>query len=131
MTSRPFKCPAEITLKVIGGRWKVLILFQLFQRVKRFSELQRAVQGITQKVLTEQLREMERDGIVKRTVYAQVPPKVEYELTERGQSLKPVIRAMCAWGLRDSGQIVTTRERGAGSDGSANPSCRDALQRRA
>src|SRR5438477_1455954 len=85
----PGKCPAEITLAVIGGRWKVIILYQLFQGVKRFSELQRAIKGITQKMLTQQLREMERDAIVQRTVYPQVPPKVEYQLTPLGLTLAP------------------------------------------
>ena len=84
MAKRTSKCPAEVTLAVIGGRWKVIILYQLFQGVKRFSELQRAIKGITQKMLTQQLREMERDGIVQRTVYPQVPPKVEYQLTPLG-----------------------------------------------
>jgi DNA-binding HxlR family transcriptional regulator len=104
MKQRSTHCPAEITLAVIGGRWKVLILFQLFQGVKRFSELSRALGGITQKMLTQQLREMERDGIVQRTVYAQVPPKVEYRLTPLGETLKPVVGAMCRWGLRQSGR---------------------------
>jgi DNA-binding HxlR family transcriptional regulator len=103
MPQRTTHCPAEITLAVIGGRWKVLILYQLFQSVKRFSELQRAIGGITQKMLTQQLREMERDGIVLRTVFAQVPPKVEYRLTPRGESLKPVVNAMCRWGLQQNG----------------------------
>src|SRR5579871_1390780 len=80
MAKRTVKCPAEITLAVIGGRWKVLLLYHLFSGVKRFSELQRGVAGITQKMLTQQLRELERDGIVQRTVYPQVPPKVEYRL---------------------------------------------------
>jgi DNA-binding HxlR family transcriptional regulator len=97
------KCPAELTLAVIGGRWKVLILYQLFQGVKRFSELQRALPRITQKMLTQQLREMERDGIVQRTVYPQVPPKVEYRLTPRGETLKPVVQAMCKWGMQQPG----------------------------
>lgn len=91
-------CPAEMTLRVIGGRWKVLLLYHLFQGVQRFSELRRSVPGITPKMLTQQLREMERDGIVSRTVYPQVPPKVEYRLTPRGESLKPVVNAMCRWG---------------------------------
>lgn len=103
---RNLKCPAEITLGVIGGRWKVIILYQLFQGVKRFSTLLRAVHGVTQKVLTQQLREMERDGIVLRTVYPQVPPKVEYQLTPRGTSLRPVVDAMCVWGLEESGRLV-------------------------
>jgi DNA-binding HxlR family transcriptional regulator len=104
MKERRTKCPAEITLAVIGGRWKVLILYELFQGVKRFSELQRALPGITQKMLTQQLREMERDGIVQRTVYPQVPPRVEYKLTPRGETLKPVVGAMCRWGAKQSGQ---------------------------
>ncbi|MGK7929118.1 MAG: winged helix-turn-helix transcriptional regulator, partial [Spirulina sp.] len=93
-------CPVEITLKAIGGRWKVLILRELFIEVKRFGQLQRALTGITQKMLTQQLREMEADGIVHREVYPQVPPKVEYSLTPLGQSLKPVIDSMHEWGLK-------------------------------
>ena len=92
-------CPAESTAKLIGGRWKIVILWYLFQGVKRFSELQRALTGVSQKVLTQQLRDMERDGIVTRTVYAQVPPKVEYSVTPLGLSLKPVVEAMHHWGL--------------------------------
>lgn len=87
-------CPAESTVELIGGRWKIVILWYLFQDIKRFSELQRALHGVTQKVLTQQLRDMERDGLVTRTVYAQVPPKVEYSLTPLGVSLKPVVEAM-------------------------------------
>ncbi|UVT14889.1 MAG: helix-turn-helix transcriptional regulator [Nitrospira sp.] len=92
-------CPAESTVELIGGRWKIVILWYLFRGVKRFSELQRALTGITQKVLTQQLRDMERDGIVTRTVYAQVPPKVEYSVTPMGLSLKPVVEAMHQWGV--------------------------------
>ena len=92
-------CPAETTLKVIGGRWKILILYHLFQGVKRFSEIKSSINGISQKVMTQQLREMERDGIIHREVYPQVPPKVEYSLTPLGESLKPVIEEMCKWGL--------------------------------
>ena len=103
MKRRTTVCPAEVTLAVIGGRWKVLILYQLFQGVKRFSELQRALPRITQKMLTQQLREMERDGIVQRTVYPQVPPKVEYRLRPRGETLKPVVQAMCKWGVQQPG----------------------------
>jgi DNA-binding HxlR family transcriptional regulator len=104
MAKRARGCPAEITLAVIGGRWKVLILYQLFQGTKRFSEMKRTLKGITQKMLTQQLREMERDGIVHRTVYPQVPPKVEYRLTSRGESLQPVVHAMCRWGIQQSGK---------------------------
>ena len=100
MKLRDPKCPAEITLNVIGGRWKFVILWHLFQGTKRFSELLHGIEGITQKMLTQQLREMERDDIVHRKVYPQVPPKVEYSLTSLGQSLKPVLDAMCAWGVK-------------------------------
>ncbi len=92
-------CPVEATLKVIDGRWKVLILRELFQALKRFSELHRALEGITQKMLTQQLRELERDGVVHREVYPQVPPKVEYSLTPLGRSLKPILDAMHEWGI--------------------------------
>ena len=92
------KCPAETTLEVIGGRWKVPILWHLLQGTRRFSELSRALDGVTQKMLTQQLRELERDGIVSRKVYPQVPPKVEYSLTADGKTLKPVVEAMCKWG---------------------------------
>jgi DNA-binding HxlR family transcriptional regulator len=91
-------CPAEATLQVIGGKWKILILWHLFQQSQRFSELRRSMNGITQKVLAQQLREMERDGIVLRKVYPEVPPRVEYSVTALGVSLRPVVAAMCEWG---------------------------------
>ncbi len=93
-------CPAEITLKVIGGRWKVLIIKELFNGVKRFNELHRSLKGVTQKMLTQQLREMEADGIVHREVYLQVPPKVEYSLTSLGKGLQPMINQMHEWGIK-------------------------------
>lgn len=99
-------CPVETTLAVIGGRWKVLILRELFAGTKRFNELQRALPGITQKMLTQQLRELERQGIVQRTVYPQVPPKVEYSLLPLGKSLKPVLRAMHVWGQRHARELA-------------------------
>lgn len=95
----PTSCPAEITLQVIGGRWKVVILWFLFQETMRFSDLLRSMTGITQKMLTQQLRELERDRIVQRKVYPQVPPKVEYSLTPLGRSLKSIVDAMHRWGL--------------------------------
>lgn len=91
-------CPVEATLEVIGGRWKVLILRELLVGVRRFNELHRSLQGITQKMLTQQLREMEEDGLVHREVYLQVPPKVEYSLTPLGQSLQPILEVMHQWG---------------------------------
>lgn len=91
-------CPAEATLLVIGGSWKVPIVWHLAKGTLRFSALRRDVGSVTQKVLTQQLRELERDGIVHRKVYAQVPPCVEYSLTPAGKSLMPVVEAMCRWG---------------------------------
>ena len=101
-------CPVETTLHVISGRWKTVILFHLFDGTKRFSELLRSMSGITQKMLTQQLREMEKDGVVRRRVYPQVPPKVEYSLTPLGHSLRPVVEAMCRWGLRHN-QVTSAR----------------------
>jgi len=103
MRRRETRCPAEITLNVIGGRWKIPILWHLAQGTRRFSELRRGLDGVTQKVLTQQLRELERDGIVHREVYPQVPPRVEYSLTTLGKSLRPVVEAMCKWGMRQMG----------------------------
>ncbi|MCX7772272.1 MAG: helix-turn-helix transcriptional regulator [Clostridia bacterium] len=92
-------CPVELTLAVIGGKWKVLILWHLYDEgTKRFGELKNVLQGITQKMLIQQLKELERDGLIHREVYQQVPPKVEYSLTERGRSLKAILDAMCHWG---------------------------------
>ncbi len=93
-------CPVERTLEVIGGRWKVLILRELLTGIKRFGQLHRALNGITQKMLTQQLRELEEDGIIYREVYLQVPPKVEYSLTTLGESLKPILDSMHDWGIR-------------------------------
>jgi DNA-binding HxlR family transcriptional regulator len=98
MRRTEIRCPAERTLVLIGGRWKVLILYHLDPGLRRFSELRRLMTPVTPKMLAQQLREMERDGLVRRKVYAQVPPKVEYSLTSAGKSLKPVIAAMCQWG---------------------------------
>ena len=92
-------CPAELTADLIGGRWKIALLWYLFQGVQRFSDLQRAVPGVTQKVLTHQLRDMEKTGLLKRTVHPEVPPKVEYEITPLGLTLKPVVDAMHQWGM--------------------------------
>ncbi|MDP5337463.1 MAG: helix-turn-helix transcriptional regulator, partial [Nodularia sp. (in: cyanobacteria)] len=92
-------CEVETTLKVIGGRWKVLIIRELISETKRFGELQRSLPGITQKMLTQQLREMEEDGIIHREVYAQIPPKVEYSLTTLGESLIPILYAMHKWAV--------------------------------
>lgn len=91
-------CPVELTLQLIGDKWKVLIIRDLLTETKRFNELMKSVSGITQKVLTSHLRAMEADGLVIRTVYPVVPPKVEYSLTETGLSLKPILDSMVVWG---------------------------------
>jgi DNA-binding HxlR family transcriptional regulator len=91
-------CPVETTLQLIENRWKVLIIRDLLTGTKRFGELKRSVNGITQKVLTANLRGMEEDGLLSRRVYAEVPPRVEYTLTETGYSLRPILLAMEHWG---------------------------------
>ena len=91
-------CPVETTLSLIGDKWKVLILRDLMPGKKRFGELKRSIGSVSQKVMTSQLRAMEDSGLLTRTVYAEVPPRVEYELTELGYSLKPVLDAMWQWG---------------------------------
>ncbi len=91
-------CPVATTVQLIGSKWKLLILRNLMARPWRFNELRKDLEGISQKVLTESLRSMETDGLVARTVYPEVPPRVEYSLTELGQSLKPVLDAMKDWG---------------------------------
>lgn len=91
-------CPVEMTLQLIGDKWKVLIIRDLLTGTKRFNELMRSVSGISQKVLTGHLRAMEHDGLVIRKVYPEVPPKVEYTLTETGYSLKPILDSMVIWG---------------------------------
>ena len=91
-------CPVETTLTLIGDKWKVLILRDLMPGTKRFGELKRSVGHVSQKVLTAQLRAMEESGLVHREVYAEVPPRVEYSLTELGRSLKPILDSLWAWG---------------------------------
>ena len=93
-------CPVITTLAVIGGKWKPAILWELEQHhVLRFGQLKRSLPHITQKMLTQQLRELEADGIIRRTVYAEVPPRVEYNLTDYGATLTPILNEMAHWGL--------------------------------
>ena len=94
----PYDCPIEATLGMIGGKWKALILDQLTDGRLRFGELQRRMPKITPKMLTQQLRELEDDGLVERHVYPVVPPRVEYELTAFGKTVLPILTAMCDWG---------------------------------
>lgn len=96
----PTLCPVEAALDRIGGKWKGLIVLRLLERTWRFNELLRSLPGCTQRMLTNQLRELEDDGIVHREIFPQVPPRVEYSLTPRGRDLGPTIRAMCEWGQR-------------------------------
>lgn len=100
------KSPVENTLRVIGGKWKPLILWHLMEGTKRFGELKKVIPGITQKMLTQQLRELEADQLVHREVYAQVPPKVEYSLTEFGGTLAPVLDLLCDWGKTYEQQVL-------------------------
>jgi len=97
-TMRPEECSVRAALSVIGGKWKPVIARYLMLGTKRFGELRKAMPDATQKMLTQQLREMERDGVVARKVYPQVPPKVEYSLTPYGETLRPVMRELCKWG---------------------------------
>ena len=91
-------CPVATTVQLIGSKWKLLILRNLMARPWNFNELKRSLDGISQKVLTDSLRSMEEDGLITRTVYPEVPPRVEYALSELGESMRPIIDAMAAWG---------------------------------
>ncbi len=97
--------PAERALKVIGGRWKVFVLYFLFEGPKRLSELRRLISGVSQKVLVQQLREMEEHGIVHREVFAEVPPRVVYTATKLGLSLRPIVSSLCDWGRRHAHEL--------------------------
>ena len=110
---KPYYCTVELTLQVIGGKWKPIIIHRLgHDGTLRFSEIKRAIPNITQKMLTQQLRELETDGVVHREVYPQVPPRVEYSLTGIGRSVMPVIDALSGWG-RDYEAWAGTREENA------------------
>lgn len=98
MEIKTYNCPVEATLEVIGGKWKPLILWWLHQKTYRFADLRRQIPGISEKMLIQHLRELEADGIVERTVFSTVPPKVEYSLTDHGKSLKKALYAICDWG---------------------------------
>jgi DNA-binding HxlR family transcriptional regulator len=101
---KEYTCGIDVTLAVVGGKWKASILWHLAQETMRFSDLQRQFSDTTRKMLTQQLRELEADGLVHREVYPQVPPKVEYSLTGKGRSIYPILEQMCVWGkeyLRD------------------------------
>lgn len=94
----PDHCPVEVTLSAIGGKWKALILYHVRTRPRRFNELRKLIPRVTQRMLTQHLRELEADGILLREVFAQVPPHVEYSLTHKGRTLVPILDAMASWG---------------------------------
>lgn len=94
----PYKCSIALALSVIGGKWKPLILWHLQGKVLRFGELKRTLEPITQKILTQELRELEADGLINRHIYAQIPPKVEYSLTEKGRTVLPILDMISKWG---------------------------------
>jgi DNA-binding HxlR family transcriptional regulator len=103
------ECPVATTVQIIGSKWKLLIIRNLHMRPWRFNELQKNLEGISQKVLTDSLRALESDGLVTRTVYAEVPPRVEYALSELGETMRPILDAMEQWG---AGYKVMAGERG-------------------
>ncbi|MCK9578864.1 MAG: helix-turn-helix transcriptional regulator [Methanoregula sp.] len=95
---KTYHCTVEAALDVIGGKWKPIILWALGENVLRFNELQKGLPGVNSKMLTKQLRELEEDGVIRRTVYAEVPPRVEYAITDFGKTLIPILEALCDWG---------------------------------
>ena len=107
---RTFECPVEVPIAIVGGRWKTIILWYLLHEPRRNGELVRLMPRISQKVLTQQLRELEAEGLVARRVHDQVPPKVVYSMTPEGRKLEPVLQALCDWGIywaRTTGAEVT------------------------
>jgi DNA-binding HxlR family transcriptional regulator len=100
MRKAKYHCPVEVTLEAIGGKWRCVILWWLRQESKRFSELKELIPGISQKILTQQLRELETHGLIRRDVYQEKPPRVEYSLTPLGESVRPITDLMCEWGKK-------------------------------
>jgi DNA-binding HxlR family transcriptional regulator len=110
------RCPVEACLEVIGGKWKGLIVFYLLGGTKRFNELRRLLPGVTQRMLTRQLRELEADRIIQRTIYDEVPPRVEYSLTEFGKTLETIIRMLQRWGTEYLDEINAIRQEDPAED---------------
>jgi DNA-binding HxlR family transcriptional regulator len=100
---KEFHCPVEVSMEILSGKWKCLMLWHLNDGKKRYKELERIVPGVSQKMLTQQLKEMERDGLVVRTVYPEVPPRVEYSLTELGRTAFPILQLMHSWAVERVG----------------------------
>ena len=109
--SKKYYCPIDVTIKTIGGKWKPILLHHLLSGTKRFGELKKMTPDITQKMLTQQLRELENDKLIERKVYAEVPPKVEYSLTHYGLSLKDVLTELSLWGIEHSNRNNLTIEK--------------------
>lgn len=105
-----FGCPVEAALEAIGGKWKGVILYHLQSGTKRFNELRRLIPDVTQRMLTKQLRELEADQIIERQIYAEVPPKVEYSMTEFGETLSPILSALQQWGKKYIDTLTNIRE---------------------
>ncbi|TWT80320.1 putative HTH-type transcriptional regulator YybR [Planctomycetes bacterium CA13] len=112
----PPACPVEATLELIGGKWKGIVLYYLLDGRLRFSELKRKIGCVTQRMLTKQLRELEACGLVNRIVYAEVPPRVEYELTKEGKSLKPILDSLKTWGESHALRLHEKRAVAQGND---------------
>jgi DNA-binding HxlR family transcriptional regulator len=119
MSKRPILCPVETTFRVIGGRWKAAVLDQIFHGEKRFSELKRGIPGITQRTLSQQLRELQAAGIVDRTVHPDSPPRVVYSVTPLGESLRPLLESMCHWGKSHAAAMALKKLR-ASEDASSS-----------
>jgi DNA-binding HxlR family transcriptional regulator len=110
MKKEHHNCPADAAVHVLSGKWKMLILWQLVEKPRRFGELKRSVSGITEKMLIQQLRELEDDSVIHRHDFQEIPPKVEYSLTEHGQKLKPVLDALWQWGCQHIQYCEETQE---------------------
>ena len=104
---KSYNNPVELALDVVGGKWKMPILWRLYERKWRYGELKRSLGTVTHKILTQQLRELERDGLIARQVYAVIPPKVEYSITKKGRSVMPIIRRLRDWGLAFKAEAKT------------------------
>jgi DNA-binding HxlR family transcriptional regulator len=110
MGGETFYCALDVTMNFVGGKWKAIVLWYLRKGAKRFGEIKKLIPPITEKMLSLQLKELEKDGIVKRTIFAEVPPRVEYELTEEGKTLLPLIEEIAAWGRRKASLEGVVRE---------------------
>ncbi|EMR01282.1 winged helix-turn-helix transcriptional regulator [Cesiribacter andamanensis] len=115
------ECPVNYTLKLIGGRWKTIILWQLHQGPKRFGDFKRAINGISERILAKQLKELEADDLINKVLYAEVPPRSEYSLTPLGQSLEPVLKSIFQWGIRYGPYFVDKPVSSATSSGGDRP----------